>query len=331
MTRLVSSSSRIQIRCDAAAAWSLCDEDPERLAEWCLQRLEKGLGDESEHQFLRVVIRSAHAFLDGQLRPVIRALNLTETAQRAAALKAEKERIAAWDQRRQVMAEQEEKRRQASSQEAIRARIAAAPKPAVVTLHRQRLERSLQATPAMTEPMTTTPAAKTHSRRARGECGQRLGRKLDRLIAEIQHEAGCESSCCAPVAVIEKPPETTDVVDPLVGDDCGGAVIAEGQPVEVAAIGGDGGFPNPSPLVDDAAWCVAIEANNADPIDDTAHLEHLLQTSSVAEGAMLFQTLHRLREALATQMTKASDAHTPVSTSAMDAVLLSRVLLKRLG
>ena len=110
LTRLVSSSSRIQIRCHAAAAWSLCDEDPERLAEWCLQRLEKGLGDESEHQFLRVVIRSAHAFLDGQLRPVIRALNLTETAQRAAALKAEKERVAAWDQRRQVMAEQEEKR-----------------------------------------------------------------------------------------------------------------------------------------------------------------------------------------------------------------------------
>ena len=61
---------------------------------------------------------------------------------------------------------------------------------------------------------------------------------------------------------------------------------------------GGTGFPNPSPLVDDAAWMVAIEADDADPIGDIAHLEHLLQSSSVAEGAMLFQTLHRLREAL---------------------------------
>lgn len=45
---------------------------------------------------------------------------------------------------------------------------------------------------------------------------------------------------------------------------------------------------------------------------------------------MLFQTLHRLREALATQGTKASNADAPVSITAMDAVLLSRVLLKRL-
>jgi len=46
---------------------------------------------------------------------------------------------------------------------------------------------------------------------------------------------------------------------------------------------------------------------------------------------MLFQTLHRLRQELATQVTKASDADAPVSITAMDAVLLSRVLLKRLS
>ena len=96
------------------------------------------------------------------------------------------------------------------------------------------------------------------------------------------------------------------------------------------AVGGNG-FPNPSPVVDDAAWMVAIEADSNDPIGDIAHLEHLLQSSTVAEGAMLFQTLHRLREALATQVTKASDSHAPVTITAMDAVLLSRVLLKRLG
>ena len=91
------------------------------------------------------------------------------------------------------------------------------------------------------------------------------------------------------------------------------------------------GLPAPSPVADEAAWMVAIEADSNDPIGDIAHLEHLLQSSSGAEGAMLFQTLHRLREALATQVTKASDAHAPVTITAMDAVLLSRVLLKRLG
>ena len=94
---------------------------------------------------------------------------------------------------------------------------------------------------------------------------------------------------------------------------------------------GGSGIPNPSPLVDDAAWYVAITADNTDPIGDIAYLEHLLQSSTVAEGAMLFQTLHRLREALATQVTKATDADATLSITAMDAVLLSRVLLKRLG
>ena len=46
---------------------------------------------------------------------------------------------------------------------------------------------------------------------------------------------------------------------------------------------------------------------------------------------MLFQTLTRLREALATQLTRDSDAEAPVMITAMDAVLLSRLLLKRLG
>ena len=100
-------------------------------------------------------------------------------------------------------------------------------------------------------------------------------------------------------------------------------------PVE-SAVGGNG-FPNPSPVVDDAAWMVAIEADDSDPIGDIAHLRQLLKSGSVAEGAMLFQTLHRLREALATQVTQASDADAPVTITAMDAVLITRVLLKRLG
>ena len=151
----------------------------------------------------------------------------------------------------------------------------------------------------------------------KGECGIRIGGKIDKLLAQIRHEAVCESACCeAPVAVVERPPELSSVDPPA---EANGA-MAE-RALDDSAAGGSG-FPNPSPLVDDAAWWVAIEAENTDPIGDIAHLEHLLQTSTVAEGAMLFQTLHRLREALATQVTKASDADAPVSITAMDAVLL---------
>ena len=120
-----------------------------------------------------------------------------------------------------------------------------------------------------------------------------------------------------------------DVVDPPTVDITSRGSDEDRAPVE-SAVGGNG-FPNPSPVVDDAAWMVAIEADDADPIGDIAHLRQLLKSGSVAEGAMLFQTLHRLREALATQVTQASDADAPVTITAMDAVLLSRVLLKRLG
>ena len=98
-----------------------------------------------------------------------------------------------------------------------------------------------------------------------------------------------------------------------------------------AAIGGDGGFPLPSKPAEDSAWCAVIEADQPEPVGDIRHLEHLLQTNQQAEGAMLFQTLTRLREALATQLTRDSDAEAPVMITAMDAVLLSRLLLKRLG
>ena len=51
-------------------------------------------------------------------------------------------------------------------------------------------------------------------------------------------------------------------------------------------------FPNPSPLVDDAAWMAAIEADDNDPVGDIAPWSTYANCSKVAEGAMLFQTLH---------------------------------------
>ena len=330
LSRIFNTNSPHELRRHAASMWSLCDNDPARIAEWCIRRLELGLYEQgSEEAFLRQVIGSAHGVLEADIKPFRQTLNFSEHALRLEAKTAEQERVKAWSERRKLLAQREEKRRQATSHKAIKQRIAAAPKPAVVALHRQRLERTLQATPAP-ELMTITSASgtKSHSRRARGECGVRLGKKIDQVLAEIRehrvHEDECASSCCAPVAVMEPPAASS--VDPPVPAFGGGA---ERAPDDSAA--GGSGFPNPSPVVEDAAWMVAIEADNTDPIGDIAHLEHLLQSSSVAEGAMLFQTLHRLREALATQVTKASDAHSPVSISAMDAVLLSRVLLKRLG
>ena len=123
-----------------------------------------------------------------------------------------------------------------------------------------------------------------------------------------------------------------DVVDPPVHDIEPGGIVVNRAPVESAADGGISGFSNqPAVMKDDSAWCVAIEAEQPDPVGDIGHLEFLLKNNRTAEGAMLFQTLHRLREALATQVTRSSDSETPVMITAMDAVLLSRVLLKRLG
>ena len=84
-------------------------------------------------------------------------------------------------------------------------------------------------------------------------------------------------------------------------------------------------------MKDDSAWCVAIEAEQSESVGDIAHLEYLLQNNRTAEGAMLFQTLPRLREALATQVTRSSDSDTPVIITAMDSVLLYWLPLKRLG
>ena len=84
-------------------------------------------------------------------------------------------------------------------------------------------------------------------------------------------------------------------------------------------------------MKDDSAWCVAIEAEQSESVGDIAHLGYLLQNNRTAEGAMLFQTLPRLREVLATQVARSSDSDTPVIITAMDSVLLYWLPLKRLG
>ena len=324
LLRLLNPTAKVQWRRDAASVWSLCDDDPLRLAEWCLRRLEMGLCEvPSEEKFLRQVMGSCHAVVDVEVRPVFKAMKRSATAEHTAFLEAEKERVKAWDERRKAMAEREEKRRQATSHEAIRQRVAAAPKPAVLTLHRQRLERSLKATPDMTEPITTPPATTTHSRKPKGECGVRLGKKLDKLIAEIQHEAACESSCCAsPVAVIERPPEKTDVVDPPKGDDCGGAVVAEGQPVEPAGTGGSAGFTHSA-----TAWdCMAGKAELISEVQD--FLKELDELPDLRAAATL-RSLSRIRGELE-RIPETAALGDPVELRLQDVLVIARQMLARL-
>ena len=65
-------------------------------------------------------------------------------------------------------------------------------------------------------------------------------------------------------------------------------------------------------------------------IGEVAQLVPMPRSSSLAEGAMLLQTLHRLREMLATQVSRASDAKASVSIKARDAVLVSQLVWQRL-
>ena len=228
-----------------------------------------------------------------------------------------------WEERRKLLIARDNARRAETLPRGIAARVAAAPKPSPLTLQKQRLERTLKATPAMTEPITTTPAKTTHSRKPKGECGVALGKKLDALIAEVQHEAACESSCCAaPVAVIERPPEKTDVVDPPVGDDCGGAVVAKGQPVETAGTGGSAGFTHSA-----TAWdCMA---GKAELISDVQDFLKELDESPDLRAAATLRSLSRIRSEL-NRIPETAALGDPIELRLQDVLVIARQMLARL-
>ena len=228
--------------------WMYLNGGEEAVSDFLLARLEIGVKVGEDQAAIRLV-RQCQAVTDGKAKPTkaVKAL-VKEFEKRAKTEQQEAEK--AWETRRQQLIARDAARRQVDPYEQMKRRIAAAPKPAVVTLQRQRLERSLQATPTMPEPTTaSTPAPATHSRKAKGECGQRIGRKIDRLLEEIRHEAACESNCCAaPVAVLEPPAESS--VDPPA---TASGVMAERAPDEPAA--GGCGFINPS------AWELLTDTN----------------------------------------------------------------------
>ena len=112
LERVLNPNSKVQWRRDAASVWSLCDGDPLRLAEWCLSRLEMGLCKQpSEEAYLRQVMGSCHAVVDVEVRPVIKAMGRSENAVRQAAMQIERERVAAWEERKAAIIKRDQERR----------------------------------------------------------------------------------------------------------------------------------------------------------------------------------------------------------------------------
>ena len=240
-----------------------------------------------------------------------------------------------WEQRRQLLIQRDNQRRQQSSQSGVAARLAATPKPSPLTLQRQRLERTLNASPAMSEPFPTAPVRTSPRSRMKGECGIRIGGKLDKLLAEIRHEAVCESACCeAPIAVIEQPPEVVihDVVDPPMVETNPGADGDDRAPVEPAAGGGTSGFPiyKPEQIREDGLnlWSlvsgheVSIGSGVADGLSK-------IQAEEITAAAQL-KALSEL-QAVLRSTSAALDWESPVCVPAGDLVLVFQMALQRLG
>ena len=219
-----------------------------------------------------------------------------------------------WEKQRALIVERDNKRREELA--ANRQRVRAAPKPAPIQLHRRRLERSLDATPMET---TTATPPQTHSRRTRGEVGQRLGRKIDLLVAEIQatstaaeieHQRSCVSACCTvPELSSEDPPVTA----------FGGGAEAS---ADDSADGGIG-----FSLEKGSAWDAFSgrpECVNA----ISAFLEQLDDEPRLRSAAML-RTLGRVREQLE-RTSEQAPLDTQVCIRLQDALVLMTQLMSRL-
>jgi len=189
---------------------------------------------------------------------------------------------------------------------------------------------------------------KTHSRQPRGECGQRLGDRidgivqyirgpvitpedewpddepleLDGLLQQIRHEATCQSACCG------SPEPISTAVDPPVEVVISTGACDEGKGARSSAAGGSG-FSNDAAELIGTAWQVVAGEHAGSGIEELDHLEAVLDESPRLAGPMMLSTIVRLREALNQIPKDASTTH-PVMITAMDAVLLSRSVLKGL-
>lgn len=231
-----------------------------------------------------------------------------------------------WEDQKQRIIERDNQRRQ--EQAANRQRVRAAPKPAPIQLHRRRLERSLDATPM--EPATATPP-KTYSRKPKGECGERIGRKIDALVAEIQasptpaeieHQRTCVSACCGPTVV---DPPVSVVVTPGGSDDDQGAPSS-------AADGGISGFPNdpaPSSPATPSATVWDAFSGRAECVNEISDFLQMLDDEPRLRSSAMLRTLGRVREELE-GLPEQSALDSQVCIRLQDALVLMTQLMQRL-
>ncbi len=303
--------------------WILDVAGVEACAEFLICRLELGLTDEEgKHRdgISETVLRAMIGVLQFSMQREVhdfreRLLEATKPVAQKLPPKGKHEIVSAdWERQKALIIERDNQRRQ--EQQATRQRVRAAPKPAPIQLHRRRLERSLDATPM--EPATATPL-KTYSRKAKGECGERIGHKIDLLVAEIQasstpaeieHKKTCISVCCAPVPELS----SVDPPDPAFG---GGADRASDE-----SAGGGTGFLN-----DATAWD-AFSGRNQCVNEITELLETIDEEPRLRSAAML-RSLSRVREQLES-MPETADLATPVCIPLRDTLVLLTQAMQRL-
>jgi len=301
---------------DPQLAWILLVSGHEGIIEFALSKAESARHITEKRRWMSLV-RSGQSQQSAiaQQRADIKAANTPPAPQLS------------WEQRRQLLIQRDNQRRLQSSRSGVAARVAATPKPSPLTLHRQRLERTLNASPAMNEPITTASAPRTHSRRPKGECGALIGGKIDKLLASIRHEAVCESACCeAPVAVIEPPAEEVhDVVDLPVVETNPGADGDDRAPVVHANTGGSVGFIHQANQA--TAWdCMA---GQGELISELRDFLKSLDDSPDLRSAATLRSLSRIRSELE-RIPETAALGDPVQLRLQDVMVLARQLLSRL-
>ncbi|WP_413745854.1 hypothetical protein [Synechococcus sp. MIT S9507] len=303
--------------------WILEVAGCEEAAEFLICRHELGLTDNHglhRDGIAETVLLSMIRCLQNQMQHDIadfrqRLLDATKPIHQKLPPKGKHEIVSAdWEKQKALIIEADNQRRQ--EQEATRQRVRAAPKPAPIQLHRRRLERSLDATPM--EPATATPP-KTYSRKAKGECGERIGRKIDRLVAaikaeptpaEIEHERTCVSVCCAPVT-------DQSSVDPPAPAFGGGVERAPDDSAD-----GGIGFSN-----DATAWDAFSGRNQC--VNEITNLLQTLDEEPRLRSSAMLRSLSRVREQLEA-MPEQTGLDAPVCIPLQDTLVLLTQAMSRL-
>ena len=301
--------SQLFITCqkDRQLAWILLVGGHEAVIEFALARAE-GARHITEKRRAMALCRSAQR-LQTQIAEQQAEIQLQKNPPPPAPL--------SWAERRALLIARDNERRLQTLQSGIAARVAATPKPSALTLQRQRLERTLNASPVMTHSIDSAPATTTHSRKAKGECGQRIGGKLDKLLSEIRHEAICESACCeAPIAVIEQPPEPSSVDPPAPAS----GAMAERAPDDSAA--GGSGFLNQGTVWD-------VMSGQGSLLTDLRDFLGRLDEDPRLRASANLRTLSRVREHLE-RIPESAAMGDPVELRLQDVLVLMNQLMARM-